>query len=298
MHTVTAIDEDERAETPDSAGAPTSRATRGASAHRGGGVHPRRPPRRVRAHLPPDLPAGAHRQRQLAQPHGRTRGRRERPAERGRADDLRPRGDLDGSAMARPGLHVRRLQPRRVRAPLDRRLRLRRRRLHARSGGVEIARRRPAGDLAALPPRAHLRRARVVDPRADAHAAALHGPPLAPRVAGAPPEQPRLDRAADARPLGEHARERRARRAARHAPRRLRAPAQPRQIGAPEHRPDRAGAARDPRHPVRPGRQPPATTTSSSSIRRSPDRSRSGSGPRRRRTPPRSTSSSRSRSRS
>ena len=67
------------------------------------------------------------------------------------------------------------------------------------------------------------------------------------------PTQPRLDRAAAARPLGEHARERRARRAARDAPRRVRAPAQPRQVGAAEHRPDRAGAARDPRHPVRPG---------------------------------------------
>ena len=86
------------------------RITRAASAaHRRGGVHPRRSPGRLRPDLPARLPAGAPRQRQLAQPHGGPRGRRERPAEPRRAHRVRPRRDLDRPAVARAALHVRRV---------------------------------------------------------------------------------------------------------------------------------------------------------------------------------------------
>ena len=135
---------------------------------------------------------------------------------------------------------------------------------------VAIARRRPAGDLAPLPPRPHLRGARLVDPRADAHAPALHRAPLAPRRAGAAPDEPRLDLAADARRLG---------RTCTGAPRSVRMLVM--LLGAyelirtrgrswlRERRPARARPARSSRHPVRPGRRQRATTTCCSSIRRS-----------------------------
>ena len=94
-----------------------------APADRRRGVHPRRPPRRFRPHLPPDLPARARRQRQLAQPRRGTRGDRERAADARRAHRLRPRRDVDRPAVARAGAHVRRLQPRRLRASVDRHVR-------------------------------------------------------------------------------------------------------------------------------------------------------------------------------
>ena len=53
-----------------------------------------------------------------------TRGRSRTACRARRADDLRPRRDLDRPAVARAGLHVRRLQPRWLRAPLDRHVRV------------------------------------------------------------------------------------------------------------------------------------------------------------------------------
>ena len=151
---------------------------------RRGGVHPRRPPGRVRAHLPADLPARAHRQRQLAQSHGRPRGRRERPPEPRRDHGLRPGRDLDRPAVAGAGLHVRHLQPRRVRAALDRDGDVRRRGVLHRRGRRSLARRRRAGDLGDVPAGARRRAVGVVDPRADAGAAAVHRPALAARHRG------------------------------------------------------------------------------------------------------------------
>ncbi len=203
--------------------------------NRRGGAHPRRPPGRVRPHLPADLPAGAPRERQLAEPDGRPRGDRERHPERRRADGLRSRLEVDRPAVGRSGRHVRHLQPRRLRAALDHGVRLRRGRVHARGCRIALARRRPACDLAALPPRPHLRGPRLVDPCPDADAPAVHRAPVAPRHAGAPPDEPRLDLPAHARRLGEPARERGPRCAARDAPGRVRA--------RPHARPTRGSAA-------------------------------------------------------
>ena len=193
--------------------------------------------------------------------------------------------------MARAGLHVRRLQPRRVRASLDRRVRLRRRCVHARCRGVEVTRRGAAGDLAPLPPGPDLRGARLVDPRPDADASSLHGPPLAPRDAGAPAVEPRLVGTPAPRRLGEHARECSPRSAARRAPRPLRARTNARTLGNAKHRADRRSPhSRSSSLPT--ARSPSlATTTYCFSIHRSRARSRSGSGPRPPRTPPRSTCS-------
>ena len=193
--------------------------------------------------------------------------------------------------MARAGLHVRRLQPRRVRPSLDRRVRLRRRCVHARCRGVEVTRRGAAGDLAPLSPGPDLRGARLVDPRPDADASSLHRPPLAPRNAGAPAVEPRLVGTPAPRRLGEHARECSPRSAARHAPRPLRARTNARTLGNAKHRADRPRPARDLRHSLQPDRRSLATTTYCFSIHRSRARSRSGSGPRPPRTPPRSTCS-------
>ena len=162
------------------------RLTRAArSPHRRGGVHPHRPPGRVRPHLPADLPSRARRQRQLAQPHGRARGRGERPPEPGRDHGVRPRCDVDRPAVARAGLHVRRVQPRRLRAALDRDGDLRRRGVLHRRCRRAPARRRSARDLGDVPAGARRRAVGVVDPGADARAPPLHRPALAARLGGA-----------------------------------------------------------------------------------------------------------------
>ena len=97
------------------------------------------------------------------------------------------------------------------------------------AASVALARRRRAGDLAALPPRAHLRARSAWSIRAQMLTLPLYTGLL--WLLAAQARRP-TNRVWIALPmlvaLGEHARERRARRAARHAPRRVRARPQPR----------------------------------------------------------------------
>ena len=82
-----------------------------------------------------------------------------------------------------------------------------------------LARRRAACDLGDVPARSRSRALGLVDPCADARAAAVHGAPVAARVRSAEPVATHLARAPAARRLGADPRQRRARRAARDAAR-------------------------------------------------------------------------------
>ena len=105
---------------------------------------------------------------------------------RRRAHGLRARRDVDRPAVARPGSHVRRLQPRRIRAPLDRDLRLRGRSFLDRGRSGALARRRSSGVLGDVPARARRGAVGVVDPRTDARPPAVHRSALASHDAGTP----------------------------------------------------------------------------------------------------------------
>ena len=134
-------------------------------------------------------------------------------------DDLRPGLDLDRPAVGRPEPHVRRLQPRRLRAPLDLGVRLRRRRLRARRGSLALAGGRATGLLGHLPTGARRGAVGVVDPRTDAHAAFLHRARLAAGQPGASAVEARLAGASARRRLGQPPRKRRPRSPARSSPR-------------------------------------------------------------------------------
>ncbi len=180
--------------------------------------------------------------------------------------------------MARTGLHVRRLQPRRLRAAVACDGDLRRRGVLDRRHRRAPTRRGSAGDLGDVPAGARRRAVGVVDPRADARAPALHRPALAPRLGGAEPDAEGLARAPASRRLGERPRQRRPRRVARDAARRVRADPQSRSDLAAQPRAPRS-SPRSPSSPRRTARsRPPATTTCSSSTHRSRDASPSGRG--------------------
>ena len=165
-----------------------------------------------------------------------------------------------------------------LRASVDRHVRVRRRGVLDRGGSRTLAGRGRSRVLGDVPAGARRRAVGVVDPRPDARPAALYGPPLAPRHAGASPSRrvwlafPLLVVWANIHgsvALGAL------------LVMLLGAYELVRSRGATWRRslaPDRARPARRARDPVRPGRRPRATTTSCSSIRRSPDASPSGAG--------------------
>ena len=159
--------------------------------------------------------------------------------------------------MARAGAHVRHLQPRRLRAAVARDGDIRRRGFLDRRCRRAPARGRRARDLGDVPAGAHGGTMGLVDPRPDAGAAAVHGPPLAPRLRGAQADETCLARAPAPRRLGERARERRPRRPARAAPRGLRADSQPRSDLETRSRAHRPRPPRRPRDAVRACRHGP-----------------------------------------
>ena len=152
-----------------------------------------------------DLPARAHRQRQLARPDGRV-ARSSRTASRAATRSRSTAWVRRGRISSGWGIHScrRDLRPRRVRVALDR------------DGGSRRRGRSPSpqlllallgagseGDLVDVPACARRRAVGVVDPCADAGPPAVHRPPLARRHGGTEAVAAGLAGPAAARRLGQ-----------------------------------------------------------------------------------------------